>query len=113
MSAFIWATRGQNWGFRFLSYGGHADPLPIYEQAFQGHWDERVFFRKDFACVALRFPDPDGRRDRAGRVIPHEFVIEGPEADEIQTLDQAKSYVWNQIEDYYASIWDRAEHDFE
>ena len=112
MNRLIWSTRGESWVFRFLLDGGYSDPLPVFETAFQNHWDEREFFRKDSRGIALRFPDPHGRRDRAGRVIPHEFVIEGPDADEIGTFDQAKDYVWNQVGDDYALIWDQADPDF-
>ena len=63
---FIWASRGRNWGFRFLRDGGFSDPLPIYEAAFDG---------TDPTLSALRFDDPEGRTDRAGRVIEHDFVF--------------------------------------
>ena len=32
----IWATRGRNWGFRFLRDGDFADPLSEYDAAFAG-----------------------------------------------------------------------------
>ena len=73
----IWATRGRNWGFRFLLKGGLADPLPAYERAFDQLKDVPSFWRRDRTRAALRFPDPEGRTDAAGRVIPHEFVIVG------------------------------------
>ena len=63
---FIWATRGKDWGFKFLRDGGFSDPLPIYEAAFEG---------TDPSLSTLRFDDPEGRTDRAGRVIEHDFVF--------------------------------------
>ena len=46
---FIWATRGRDWGFKFLRDGGFSDPLPIYEAAFEG---------TDPSLSTLRFDDP-------------------------------------------------------
>ncbi|MCW5951065.1 MAG: hypothetical protein KIT69_02240 [Propionibacteriaceae bacterium] len=61
----IWATRGRSWGFRFLLDGGFADPLPTYEQAFAGLEDDRAVCRKAGGRLALRFPDPLGRKPAA------------------------------------------------
>lgn len=63
---FIWATRGRDWGFTFLRDGGLTDPLPTYEAAFES---------TDPTLTAVRFEDPEGRTDRAGRVIEHDFVF--------------------------------------
>ena len=101
----IWATRGRSWGFRFLESGGHADPLPAYEAAFAGDDGPRTCHRAG-DTVAVRFPDPQGRRDAAGRVIPHEFVVTGELAARVQTVDDAIAIVWPRVEARYADIWD-------
>ncbi|WP_344344413.1 hypothetical protein [Agrococcus versicolor] len=55
----------------------------------------------------LRFLDPLGRRDSAGREIPHEFVIFDPIDAPIETLDEGIARVWPMVADEYAAIWDR------
>lgn len=102
---FIWATRGRVWGFRFLRNGGFDDPLPIYEKAFLGVTDDQGTFRRTSETVALRFPDPLGRQDAAGRVIPHEFVIFTPLADQINSIENGRQVVWPLVRGEFARVW--------
>lgn len=113
----IWATRGRSWGFRFVWRGGFADPLPIHEAAFSGlsgtsaAWqrlDERSRTGRPelTGVVALRFLDPDGRRDRAGRIIPHDFVVFPPLADSIHSLDDGRRLVWPLVAEEFSRSWD-------
>ncbi len=87
---FIWATRGRDWGFRFLRDGGFSDPLPIYEAAFE---------ETDPSLSTLRFDDPEGRTDRAGRVIEHDFVFLDAPAAHFQ------EEVWPLVAEEYARIY--------
>lgn len=102
----IWATRGRTWGFRFLRDGGLADPLPTYDAAFAGVGRGASACRRSGTTVAVRFPDPHGRQDFAGRVIPHELVIYPPLSDGIETVADALARVWPLVADDYASVWD-------
>ncbi|TQM61726.1 hypothetical protein FBY41_1739 [Humibacillus xanthopallidus] len=101
----IWATRGRSWGFRFLLDGGLSDPLLAYERAFANLEDEPTTCRRTAHKVALRFPDPLGRTDAAGRVIPHEFVVLGDLAKEIQSVEDGLQQVWPHVAGTYARIW--------
>lgn len=101
---FIWATRGLAWGFRFLRDGGLDDPLPAYEEAFSGAPSGAACHRSG-AKVAVRFPDPLGRKDSAGRVIPHEFVLSPPLADGVDTVKDALEKVWPLVADEYDRLW--------
>ena len=101
----IWATRGRTWGFRFLLDGGFADPLLVYDEVFAGVADEPQVCRRVADRVALRFPDPEGRQDIAGRVIPHEFVVLGPLADEIGSVEDGLREVWTQVAGEFARVW--------
>lgn len=101
---FIWATRGRTWGFRFLRDGGHADPLPEYEKAFTGAETDCVC-QKVGGVIALRFPDPEGRTDRVGRVIPHEFVVTGPDTNGIDSVESGIERIWPLVAEEYARIW--------
>jgi len=105
----IWATRGRAWGFRFLLDAGLSDPLPDYERAFGELKDAPTAWRRESGYVALRIPDPLGRRDTAGRVIPHEFVIFGPLADTVDSVEDGVNHVWPLVAEAYAQAWD-AEH---
>lgn len=101
----IWATRGKTWGFRFLRDAGLADPLPEYERVFATVAPgPRVWERVDGA-VALRFPDPEGRRDASGRTIPHSFVLFDRDAERISSADEGIDRVWPLVKDDYASLW--------
>lgn len=108
---FIWVTRGRTWGFRFLTDGGFADPLPIYERAFSSVGVEAEVCRRDGDDVLLRFDDPEGRRDRAGRVIVHEFVVLGPLDEAIESVDDGLRLVWRApaVSERYEKIWDATE----
>ncbi|NVM96170.1 hypothetical protein [Arthrobacter wenxiniae] len=101
----MWATRGRFWGLRFLRTGGFTDPLPVYDDVFSGVGDESEIWRRVGDKGALRFPDPLGRRDRAGRMIPHDFVVFGPLADEIDSVEDGLRRVWPQVADEFAQIW--------
>ena len=101
----IWATRGRSWGFRFLLRDGYPDPLAAYERAFAGIEDEFIACRSVGQQVALRFPDPLGRKDAAGRVIPHDFVVMDDLADEIESIDDGRERVWPLVADLYAQVW--------
>ncbi|HET8931776.1 MAG TPA: hypothetical protein VFN21_14030 [Acidimicrobiales bacterium] len=101
----IWATRGYAWGFTFLRDGGVADPLPTYEVCFPADAPEPVPLRRVGDKVAVRLVDPEGRRDRSGRVIVHEFIVDGDLAEQIHTLDDAHRIVWSLVRDDYTAIW--------
>jgi hypothetical protein len=101
----IWATRGRSWGFRFLLDAGLPDPLPDYERAFADLDEGPTAWRREAGCVALRIPDPLGRRDTAGRVIPHEFVIFGVLADSVESVGDGVRVVWPLVAAAYAGVW--------
>ena len=103
--AFIWATRGRNWGFRFLRTAGQSNPLEIYEAAFSGIEDTTETFRANADTVAFRFLDPEKRRDAAGRVIPHEFVLLPPLPGKVSSLDDGFHLVWPLVKDDFARDW--------
>lgn len=104
----IWATRGRTWGFRFLLDGGEPDPLVTYSDAFSDAEDQREVFLRRAETVSLRFPDPLGRRDAAGRVIPHDFVLIWPRpwADGIDSVDDGRRLIWPLVGEEFARIWE-------
>ncbi len=101
----IWATRGKTWGFRFVRRDGATDPLEIYDQVFADVPDLAEAFARVDDRVALRFLDPEGRRDASGRQIPHEFVLIGGWALGVNSLRDGIELVWPLVSDEYGRIW--------
>lgn len=108
----IWATRGRTWGFRFLRDGGIEEPLRVYDIAFSGVEEDSEVWRRITGTralpemVALRLPDPLGRQDRAGRVIPHDFVVLPPLADEVDSVEDGLQRVWPLVADHFERVWE-------
>lgn len=101
----IWATRGRSWGFRFMLDAGLSDPLPDYERAFGDARDAPTAFLRETGRVALRFPDPLGRRDTAGRIIPHEFIVFGDLGLTIDSVESGMREIWPLVADAYSRFW--------
>lgn len=108
-AGFLWATRGRTWGFRFLRRAGLSDPLGVYEDAFSAIEDQSAAWMRLGDRVALRFPDPEGRQDASGRVIPHDFVLFGSWADQIESLEDGIQRIWPEVADEFARVWDEPE----
>lgn len=104
---FIWATRGKNWGFRFLRTAGRSNPLEVYEAAFSGAEDTTEAFQVKADTVAFRFLDPDKRRDAAGRAIPHEFVLFPPLPGKVSSVEDGFHLVWPLVKDDFARDWEQ------
>lgn len=85
---------------------GLGDPLPEYERAFTELADEPAAWRRNGRVVAVRFPDPEGRRDAARRVIPHEFVVFGDGADVVNSVYDGEQYLWPLVERFFEYVWD-------
>lgn len=83
-----------------------SDPLPDYEHAFEDLGDEPTAWHRKDGRVALRIQDPVGRRDSAGRVIPHEFVLFGDQAATVDSIEDGLNKVWPLVSEIYASIWE-------
>jgi len=102
---FIWATRGKHWGFRFLRTGGFSDPLPAYDAAFASLSSTAEAWGSEPGWVALRFPDPDGRKDAAGRIISHEFVVFAPDSEGFASFADARSTLWAEVAGEFEQCW--------
>src|SRR5699024_6771008 len=92
--------------FRFLRTDGHADPLPVYEDAFCGLDDEPEVCRRTGCQVALRLPDPEGRNDQSGRLSIHELVIEGSAAQGLDSAEHARDRLSPLVAAEYAEVYD-------
>jgi hypothetical protein len=108
----IWATRGRDWGFLLLRNDTAGDPLVLYDAAFTGVEDTSETCRHvaetaaQSEMVALRFLDPVGRRDRAGRVIPHDFVVVGALAEDVDSIEAGRQRIWPLVADDFERVWE-------
>jgi hypothetical protein len=120
LDSILWSTRGYNWGFRFplqpQKYGKDCqDWLGHYEKMFEqfGDDDNRVvngylnIDNKEIPFVAVRFKDPEERKDTSGRIIPHEVAVVGDDAQNLINLNsfELKNAVWILISDTYSKIY--------
>ncbi|WP_251045413.1 hypothetical protein [Arthrobacter sp. ISL-5] len=85
------------------------DSLLVYDEVFSDVEDEREVCRRVGRTVALRFPDPERRQDRAGRVIPHDFVVFEPLANRLHSVADGLQLVWPEVADEFARVWEQAE----
>lgn len=101
----VWAAGGFVRGTRIIRAPDGVDGLAVYEAAVPRLAMDAEAVAAWREGYALRFLDPDGRRDRAGRPIVHEVVILDPLAvpDHVPT---AVAEVWPEIRDEYAELWD-------
>lgn len=102
----IWATRGRNWGFRFLKDGGYSDPLIPYEAAFANQMSEPHLWLPGDDSLAVRFPDPLQRTDSSGRVISHDFVLFTPDVTRFSKFEDARRAIWEEVATTYSDLWD-------
>ncbi len=104
---FVWATRGRSWGFRFLNTGELDQPRAVYLDLFDGREFSSHFFERRGPQAAVRFEDPEGRLDRSGRVITHDFVVLEGMDESIQTVEAARAAVWPSVADEYAEFYEQ------
>lgn len=103
---FIWATRGKSWGFTFLEKAGRGDPLNEYERMTSHIREAASGCVRVGEAVAVKFRDPEGRRDRSGRPIPHTFVLYEDLARQVGSVEDALRLVWPLVAERYAAVWD-------
>lgn len=105
---FIHASRLKTKGFKFYQQGGLSDSLAEYTKAFGHDASGSETFKRygdNNEKIAASFLDPDGRRDTAGRVIPHEIVIPKSMANGINNLDDVKKKIWPLLSEEYGRLY--------
>lgn len=101
----FWATRGHEWGNRLLRKPAVEKPLEQFEAHLALLSDEDDSLAPIPGGYALRFTDPEGRHDRAGRPIHHEVVVLDEPGPPPVDLNAAVSRVWPEIRNDYARLW--------
>ena len=108
-SDLIYASRMRAKGWSFVRKGNLPDPLPEYDRAFGANSGERNVFKRygdNNEKIAVSFDDPDGRLDRAGRLLAHEVVIPRTMAEGINTHAEAVSKAWSIVGPKFAADYD-------
>jgi hypothetical protein len=95
-------SRGKNKGFRFYNDGQSPSPLSEYDKGFEGHQESASHFKKYDGKIAATFLDPEGRKDRAGRPIPHQVIIPKSMADGIDNVNDVVTKIWPIIKEDYS-----------
>ncbi len=116
-SNFLWVTRGEKWGFRYLSKCSLLAPYidTIYKKLFLsdenriGYWKGNIFIDNEskYQFVACRYyDDTDVLQDEAGRRIPHEFLLlcSIDEYDELVNLSFGVM-IWGKIKNQYLKLF--------
>lgn len=104
----VHSSRGKNRGFTFPQHGGLTDPLREYDDSgLTRDLSDKAFLRygKNNEKIAARFLDPEGRKDAAGRIIPHEVILPESMARGVNTHDEAVAKAWPLIKDIYRPFY--------
>lgn len=108
----IHAARGKNAGWGFPQRGGLSDPVAEYQKSglvedASPNMFKRYGDRQE--KVAARFPDPEGRKDFAGRPIEHEVLLPESMAKNVTKHDDVEPLVWPMIKDTYEVLYDTSD----
>lgn len=101
-------SRGKDRGFTFIKTGGVPNYLEDFSSVFGTNSEMNVGVRKlDDGRVAASFYDPEGRKDRATRTIPHQIIIPKAMSDGINNLDDVQEKIWPQLKDSYSEYYSK------
>lgn len=107
----IHLSRTKNKGLQFYRKGGTPDYFADWEDVFVkrgGNPDTHDHFEKlSDGRIALAFPDPENRRDRAGRGIGHQVIIPKIMSEGIDTKEKAIGKIWPLLKYDYSVEYNR------
>ena len=109
-TSLVFSTRTKNKGFSIYDKGGLSNPFGALESAgmITGRNELQpgnIRKLKD-GSVAAVMHDPRGRKDSAGRVIPHSMIIPKSMSAGIDSISDVASKIWPLLEDRYAAMYD-------
>lgn len=117
LTTILWSTRGRDWGFRMLLLPqlSCSDWLDAHHRMFQentvteeyqvNQGNIKLSSNLTVPYIALSFPDPEQRKDRAGRIIPHEIALFGEEIQAFQDIRSAVNEIWKTLSSTYAILY--------
>lgn len=108
----VLGARGKHIGFRILDSGGVQEPIGLLSAmgltsgpGVEGRTLNPGEMQKLAGKVAAYLPDPEGRRDAAGRPLSHTIVVPRGMADQIQSMDDVKTKVWPLLKPIYDQMY--------
>lgn len=101
------ASRGREKGFMFLRDGGVTNKLQEFDSA--GFGDSPSGYFKRYGSrgekVAVTFDDPEGRKDRSGRIIPHNVILPESMTKNVHNAKDAEKVAWPLIQDLFRAMY--------
>lgn len=107
-TSIIHSSRGHSKGFHFLERGGLNNPLLERDIAKVSDSTPIGTFKRygnNLEKAFVSFHDPLGRRDAAGRVIPHEVFLPKHLADGVNTHEEAVKVAWPLLKDKFDAMY--------
>lgn len=113
----LWSTRGQDWGFRMLRRPelGCNDWLDVHHEMFReskaveeydaNQGNIKLSSNLTVPYIAFSFPDPEKRKDRSGRIIPHEVALVGEEVKAFQDVRSTIDEIWETLSSIYEILY--------
>lgn len=97
-------SRGKDYGFRVIQSGGSSDAVSSADSVFGEDASGSSMpgnFEKKEGHVLSTFLDPEGRKDRAGRVIPHTVVVPPSQSSGLNSSKDVQDKIWPKLKDNY------------
>lgn len=95
----LFSKGGKN-GLTFYKDGNLKDPLLEFNKGFPNDgWEP--FAKYGNGKIAATLPDPEGRKDRAGRPISHQIIIPKGMTDGINDLKDVAEKIWPIVKEDY------------
>lgn len=96
------ASRSKNRGYRVMRDGQHPSPLDLMDDVFGSNLEQQPNTLHDSSKgLGVLLMDPEGRKDRAGRVISHSIIIPNSMKSGINNSDDVVRDIWPLIKDDY------------
>jgi hypothetical protein len=104
----LWSTAGRDWEFRFLLEPEQCDDWVAYHRSIfqpsaanETDINHGSILSGSVIYTSVVFLDPEGRKDSAGRVIPHEVAVIGEHLDR----DNLKNMLWEKLSNVYSQLY--------
>lgn len=108
----ILASRGKNIGYHILDSGGVQNPVGLLDALGLTTSGSNELapgeMRKMAGKIAAVLPDPEGRKDHAGRPLNHSIVIPRSMASDINSMDDVLQKVWPMLKPTYEEMYQRS-----
>lgn len=109
-------ARGKNKGLRFLSRGGLTNPTAEHIKGFGDETtpdnlktDTHRRYGTNNEKIAVRFTDPENRRDASGRRIVHDVILPEEHAKDLGSNDtQVIRRAWKLVRPDYNKFWEES-----